>query len=64
VRTLASALSHFNALATVRVAGPWGKHLVQKFRPDLGRKFAGASGDAEAVLSGCDEFLNPGNNWC
>ena len=49
VRTLATALSHFNALATVRVAGPWGKHLVQKFRPDLGRRFAGPTGDTDAI---------------
>ncbi|KAG8455483.1 hypothetical protein GDO86_001605 [Hymenochirus boettgeri] len=39
VKALAAVLGHSNPLAVVRAAGPWGPGLVQRFRPDLKRKF-------------------------
>ncbi|XP_043914261.1 (Lyso)-N-acylphosphatidylethanolamine lipase isoform X2 [Protopterus annectens] len=39
-KALMTVLGQFNPLAVLRVAGPWGPGLVQKFRPDFKRKFA------------------------
>ncbi|KAE8633668.1 hypothetical protein XENTR_v10002006 [Xenopus tropicalis] len=39
VKALAAVLGRSNPLAVVRAAGPWGPGLVQRFRPDLKRKF-------------------------
>ncbi|XP_073527225.1 (Lyso)-N-acylphosphatidylethanolamine lipase [Phyllobates terribilis] len=39
VKALAAVLGRSNPLAVVRAAGPWGPRLVQRFRPDLKRKF-------------------------
>lgn len=39
VKGVASVLMHFNPLAVIRAAGPWGPGLVQRFRPDFKRKF-------------------------
>ncbi|XP_059806687.1 (Lyso)-N-acylphosphatidylethanolamine lipase-like [Hypanus sabinus] len=40
VKVLAAVLGRFNFLAILRAAGPWGPSLVQRFRPDLKRKYA------------------------
>ncbi|KAL4692251.1 hypothetical protein H8959_016061 [Pygathrix nigripes] len=40
VKAVASVLGRSNPLAVLRVAGPWGPGLVQRFRPDFKRKFA------------------------
>nr|XP_058914717.1 (Lyso)-N-acylphosphatidylethanolamine lipase isoform X3 [Kogia breviceps] len=40
VKAVASVLGRSNPLAVLRVAGPWGPSLVQRFRPDFKRKFA------------------------
>uniref|UniRef100_A0A8C2VVF4 (Lyso)-N-acylphosphatidylethanolamine lipase n=1 Tax=Chinchilla lanigera TaxID=34839 RepID=A0A8C2VVF4_CHILA len=40
VKAVASILGRSNPLAVLRVAGPWGPGLVQRFRPDFKRKFA------------------------
>ncbi|VFV25096.1 (Lyso)-N-acylphosphatidylethanolamine lipase isoform X1 [Panthera pardus] len=39
-KAVASVLGRSNPLAVLRVAGPWGPGLVQRFRPDFKRKFA------------------------
>jgi abhydrolase domain-containing protein 5 len=39
-RAIAAMVAPFNALATIRVAGPWGPNLVKRARPDLAKKFA------------------------
>uniref|UniRef100_A0A2K6KBV6 (Lyso)-N-acylphosphatidylethanolamine lipase n=1 Tax=Rhinopithecus bieti TaxID=61621 RepID=A0A2K6KBV6_RHIBE len=40
VKAVASVLGHSNSLAVLRVAGPWGPGLVQRFPPDFKHKFA------------------------
>lgn len=40
VKAMAAVLGRSNPLAVLRVAGPWGPGLVQRFRPDFKRKFA------------------------
>ncbi|KAM9070523.1 (Lyso)-N-acylphosphatidylethanolamine lipase isoform 2-T2 [Sarcophilus harrisii] len=40
VKALVSVLGRSNPLAVLRVAGPWGPGLIQRFRPDFKRKFA------------------------
>uniref|UniRef100_A0A5F8GEH6 (Lyso)-N-acylphosphatidylethanolamine lipase n=1 Tax=Monodelphis domestica TaxID=13616 RepID=A0A5F8GEH6_MONDO len=40
VKAVASVLGRSNPLAVLRVAGPWGPGLVQRFRPDFKQKFA------------------------
>ncbi|XP_014385445.1 PREDICTED: abhydrolase domain-containing protein 4 isoform X4 [Myotis brandtii] len=40
VKAVASVLGRSNPLAVLRIAGPWGPGLVQRFRPDFKRKFA------------------------
>ncbi|XP_058396978.1 (Lyso)-N-acylphosphatidylethanolamine lipase isoform X3 [Diceros bicornis minor] len=40
LKAVASVLGRSNPLAVLRVAGPWGPGLVQRFRPDFKRKFA------------------------
>nr|XP_035970729.1 (Lyso)-N-acylphosphatidylethanolamine lipase isoform X4 [Halichoerus grypus] len=39
-KAVVSVLGRSNPLAVLRVAGPWGPGLVQRFRPDFKRKFA------------------------
>ncbi|XP_072357706.1 LOW QUALITY PROTEIN: (Lyso)-N-acylphosphatidylethanolamine lipase-like [Scyliorhinus torazame] len=39
VKAVAIVLGRFNFLAMLRAAGPWGPSLVQRFRPDLKRKY-------------------------
>ncbi|XP_074838466.1 (Lyso)-N-acylphosphatidylethanolamine lipase isoform X2 [Carettochelys insculpta] len=39
VKAMAAVLGHSNPLAVLRVAGPWGPGLVQRFRPDIKEKF-------------------------
>ncbi|KAM4809145.1 (Lyso)-N-acylphosphatidylethanolamine lipase [Rhinophrynus dorsalis] len=41
VKAVAAVFARSNPLAVVRAAGPWGLRLVQRFRPDLKRKFEG-----------------------
>ncbi|KAF5892806.1 protein ABHD4-like, partial [Clarias magur] len=38
-KAVASVLSYFNPLAVIRLAGPLGPELVNRFRPDFKRKF-------------------------
>jgi len=38
-RVVAAMLSPFNPLSALRAAGPYGPRLVQRFRPDLKKKF-------------------------
>uniref|UniRef100_A0A8C0GNV2 AB hydrolase-1 domain-containing protein n=1 Tax=Chelonoidis abingdonii TaxID=106734 RepID=A0A8C0GNV2_CHEAB len=40
VKAMAAVLGRSNPLAVLRVAGPWGPGLVQRFRPDFKQKFA------------------------
>ncbi|XP_070582671.1 (Lyso)-N-acylphosphatidylethanolamine lipase isoform X1 [Erythrolamprus reginae] len=40
VKAVATVLGRSNPLAVLRVAGPWGPGLVQRFRPDFKQKFA------------------------
>lgn len=40
VRALAYTLKAFNPLWTIRAAGPFGERLVERFRPDITRKFS------------------------
>lgn len=51
LRTAAAVMRPFNPLATIRMAGPWGPQLVNRFRPDLQRKFAGLVQDEGAIHS-------------
>ncbi|XP_059497695.1 (Lyso)-N-acylphosphatidylethanolamine lipase-like isoform X2 [Stegostoma tigrinum] len=39
-KAAATVLGRFNFLAVLRAAGPWGPSLVQRFRPDLKRKYS------------------------
>ncbi|MCI4390946.1 hypothetical protein PGIGA_G00128580 [Pangasianodon gigas] len=39
VKAVVSVLSFFNPLAIIRLAGPWGPGLVNRFRPDFRSKF-------------------------
>lgn len=45
--------NHFTPLAPLRAAGPWGPTLIQKFRPDLRRKWEELIGqdDADLILN-------------
>lgn len=40
IKALARVSSFFNPFAGIRAAGPWGPSLVQRFRPDLQRKYS------------------------
>ncbi|XP_013791729.1 protein ABHD4-like isoform X1 [Limulus polyphemus] len=51
VKLVATMLRPFNPLAALRVAGPWGPQLVDKFRPDLCQKFNPVVQDKEAIPS-------------
>jgi abhydrolase domain-containing protein 4 len=50
VRAVATAVRPLNPLWAVRAAGPAGKWLVGKTRPDLARKYVGHVPDADAVI--------------
>ncbi|XP_063385665.1 (Lyso)-N-acylphosphatidylethanolamine lipase isoform X1 [Cydia fagiglandana] len=50
VRAVATAVSPLNPLWAVRVAGPAGKWLISKTRPDLSRKYLNFVPDAETVI--------------
>lgn len=39
IKALASVLSHFNPLAVIRAAGPWGPSLINRFRLDFKRRY-------------------------
>lgn len=49
VRVISTLLSPFNPLAAVRIAGPWGPQLIEKIRPDIGRKYGHVVDDKQAV---------------
>lgn len=49
VRVVSTLLSPFNPLAAVRIAGPWGPRLVEKIRPDIGRKYEHLVDDSQAI---------------
>uniref|UniRef100_A0A131YYF9 1-acylglycerol-3-phosphate O-acyltransferase ABHD5 n=1 Tax=Rhipicephalus appendiculatus TaxID=34631 RepID=A0A131YYF9_RHIAP len=49
VRVVSTLLSPFNPLAAVRIAGPWGPRLVEKIRPDIGKKYGHVVDDKQAV---------------
>ncbi|KAH8018861.1 hypothetical protein HPB51_013541 [Rhipicephalus microplus] len=49
VRVVSTLLSPFNPLAAVRIAGPWGPRLVEKIRPDIGKKYGHVVDDNRAV---------------
>ena len=38
-RMIYSVVKQFNPLAAFRAAGPWGRNSIQRFRPELLRKF-------------------------
>lgn len=40
IKAVAAVVGRSNPLAVLRVAGPWGPGLVQRFRPDFKKKFA------------------------
>ncbi|CAK1550738.1 unnamed protein product [Leptosia nina] len=50
VRAVATALQPLNPLWAVRAAGPAGKWLVSKTRPDISRKFMNYVPDAQTVI--------------
>ncbi|XP_047518129.1 (Lyso)-N-acylphosphatidylethanolamine lipase isoform X3 [Pieris napi] len=50
VRTVAKVLQPLNPLWAVRAAGPAGKWLVSKTRPDISRKFMNYVADAETII--------------
>ncbi|EDO34526.1 predicted protein, partial [Nematostella vectensis] len=50
VKVLGAVLSPFNPLAGLRVAGPWGPSLVQRFRPDFQKKYS-ALFDDDTILN-------------
>lgn len=50
VRAVATAVQPLNPLWAVRVAGPAGKWLVSKTRPDISRKYINYVSDAEKVI--------------
>ncbi|CAG5036095.1 unnamed protein product [Parnassius apollo] len=50
VRALATAMQPLNPLWAVRAAGPAGRWLVRRTRPDLARKFAHHLPDAEQLI--------------
>ncbi|CAH4030342.1 (Lyso)-N-acylphosphatidylethanolamine lipase isoform X2 [Pieris brassicae] len=50
VRTVAKVLQPLNPLWAVRAAGPAGKWLVSKTRPDISRKFMNYVADAQTVI--------------
>ncbi|XP_037294955.1 1-acylglycerol-3-phosphate O-acyltransferase ABHD5 [Manduca sexta] len=50
VRAIGTALQPFNPLWAVRAAGPAGKWLVSKTRPDISRKYLNYVQDAEIVI--------------
>ncbi|XP_045452784.1 1-acylglycerol-3-phosphate O-acyltransferase ABHD5 isoform X1 [Melitaea cinxia] len=50
VRAIATAVQPFNPLWAVRAAGPAGKWLVSKTRPDISRKYLSYVSDAETVI--------------
>ncbi|XP_050674752.1 1-acylglycerol-3-phosphate O-acyltransferase ABHD5 isoform X3 [Leptidea sinapis] len=50
IRAIATALQPFNPLWAVRAAGPAGKWLVSKTRPDISRKYMSYVPDAETVI--------------
>ncbi|XP_073953959.1 pummelig isoform X2 [Choristoneura fumiferana] len=50
VRAVATAVSPLNPLWAVRVAGPAGKWLISKTRPDLSRKYLNYVSDADTVI--------------
>lgn len=52
VRAVNSIFQHFNPLAVLRVTGPYGPSLVQRFRGDLREKFRPKLNDD------CDKFLS------
>ncbi|GFQ68004.1 hypothetical protein TNCT_432701 [Trichonephila clavata] len=48
-KAVAAMLRPFNPLAGLRAAGPWGPRLVQRFRPDILRKFENIVADSSDV---------------
>ncbi|XP_028167879.1 1-acylglycerol-3-phosphate O-acyltransferase ABHD5 isoform X1 [Ostrinia furnacalis] len=50
IRAVATAVQPLNPLWAVRAAGPAGKWLVSKTRPDLSRKYVNYVRDAEVVI--------------
>ncbi|KAM3960318.1 pummelig isoform 2-T2 [Aphomia sociella] len=50
VRAVAVAVQPFNPLWAVRAAGPAGKWLVSKTRPDISRKYVNYVKDAETII--------------
>ncbi|KAL0870025.1 hypothetical protein ABMA27_006201 [Loxostege sticticalis] len=50
IRAVATAVQPLNPLWAVRAAGPAGKWLVSKTRPDLSRKYVNYVKDAETVI--------------
>ena len=50
VRAIATAVQPLNPLWAVRAAGPAGKWLVSKTRPDISRKYLNFLPDAERVI--------------
>lgn len=49
VKVFTTVLQPFNPLAGLRAAGPWGPRLVERFRPDLQRKFSTVVDDSEVI---------------
>ncbi|XP_028334241.1 1-acylglycerol-3-phosphate O-acyltransferase ABHD5 isoform X2 [Physeter macrocephalus] len=45
IRALGAALTPFNPLASLRIAGPFGLSLVQRLRPDFKRKYSSMFAD-------------------
>ncbi|XP_059966802.1 1-acylglycerol-3-phosphate O-acyltransferase ABHD5 isoform X2 [Mesoplodon densirostris] len=45
IRVLGAALTPFNPLASLRIAGPFGLSLVQRLRPDFKRKYSSMFAD-------------------
>ncbi|XP_020893261.1 1-acylglycerol-3-phosphate O-acyltransferase ABHD5 isoform X2 [Exaiptasia diaphana] len=51
VKVLGAVLSPFNPLAGLRAAGPLGPSMVQKFRPDIQRKYESLFEEDDTILN-------------
>ena len=61
VRAVARVVTLFTPLASLRAAGPFGRGMVKRFRPDLGRRFASADGEEGPDESAVYDYIYHAN---